>query len=197
MSAFDLGARKEVVTVEVSARHLHLTKLDATELFGRPRLHKVRDLSQPGEFAARETVTIENGKKSIKEVRVVGPFRNSTEVELATTDARALGYLNLPLKTEYAAHGGALIIIRGPKGAIKRRAAYIPARHLHCDPATAERLGLKDGERVQVSAGTERRVVFDGVLVRIRSTYHWGVHLDTDEGNAAGITGSTQGTVWL
>lgn len=178
-----------LVIAEVSARHAHLTAEDIRTLFGKAHLTVGRELSQPGEFAAREVVTLSHDGKTIENVRVVGPARATTQVELSATEARGLGYFTLPRKAEYAQSGGALIRIQGTKGSIERRAAYIAARHLHCDAHSAVELGLSDGDYVAVRIPGERGMVLEHVVVRVAGHYHWRLHLDTDEGNAAGLRG--------
>lgn len=184
-----------IVPVEVSARHAHLSEDDFRALFGHAQLHVLRELSQLGQFAARECVTLSHEGKVLKNVRVVGPFRGVTQIELAPTDARSLGYEHLPLKDKHESTGGASIILIGPKGSLERHGAFYSKRHLHCDPQSAKELHRADGDEVRVRIQGARGLIFEHVIVRVRGDYCFRLHLDTDEGNAAGCTGGEHAEV--
>lgn len=173
------------IKLGVSAKHLHLSKKDMDVLFGTDAvLHHVKALGQPGEFASEEKVDLVSEKAVLKGVRVIGPLRARTQIELAMTDARILG-LNPPLRESGDVDGSAALRIVGPKGEIELKEGVIIAeRHVHLDTKTAAELGLKDKDRVKVTVPGGRAVVFENVLVRVKDTYAPEFHIDTDEGNA-------------
>ncbi|HBK61134.1 MAG TPA: hypothetical protein DDZ84_10130 [Firmicutes bacterium] len=175
-----------VVPVGVSNRHLHVTQDDLEALFGREyKLSVKKDLSQKGQFAAEETVTIVGPKGSIANVRILGPCRKRTQVEVSRTDCFQLG-LNPPVKDSGDLDGSPSVKIIGPKGEITIPIGVILAkRHIHMTPEEAERLGVHDRDTVMVQVAGDRALVFDEVLVRVDPTFTWEMHLDTDEANAA------------
>jgi len=176
------------IPIEISVRHVHLAKSDLEKLFGPGfKLTKLKDLSQPGQFAAKETVKLVGPAGQLEKVRVLGPGRRETQVEVSETDAKQLG-LNPPVRESGDLAGSAGIKIIGPKGVVNLPQGVILAlRHIHLDPATAAALRLKDGDRVKVDISGARDLLFENVLVRVSSDYKSAVHLDTDEANAAGI----------
>ena len=183
------------VTLEVSARHCHLSAVDLVRLFGRnARLHPRRPISQPGQFAARELIRIKIGTGEIR-ARVVGPVRPKSQVEISRTLAVWLG--GNPPVTYFGDHGARRVpcTLIGPKGRVRRRAVIIAERHLHCDPATAKRAGLRSGQMVSVRTRGERPVTFHHVVVRVHPKFKLRCHLDTDEANAAGVSSGDQGDV--
>lgn len=175
------------VPIEISARHIHLTKEDWAALFGTTVMTSAREISQPGQFASKERVTLRGPKGEFKNVAIVGPFRPYTQVELAMTDARGLG-INAPLTESGAVDQAATITIIGTAGEIERAAAIIPARHIHIGPAEATAAGVQDQQRVSVRIGGLRGAVLNNVLIRIHPDFVGRLHLDTDEGNACGVT---------
>ncbi|MFA5355673.1 MAG: phosphate propanoyltransferase [Candidatus Paceibacterota bacterium] len=175
------------VPVEISARHLHISREDLDELFGKNySLRKKKDLTQPGEFSAEERVAVQNGKNKIDNVRIIGPLRKKTQLELSATDA-----FNLGLEAPYCYSGNAKglgIVIIGKKGRLKMNSGVmVPLRHLHISGENAKKMHLKNGKKVSIRVQGERSVVFENVLVRVGKNYVTSFHLDTDEGNAAGI----------
>lgn len=176
------------VPIAVSARHVHLSEHDLAVLFGPSHaLTKLKDLSQPNQFAAEETVTIAGPKGSISKVRVLGPARNLTQVEVSQTDAFALG-LKPPLRQSGNIAGSSPVTIIGPKGSLYLQEGLIIAQaHIHMSPTDAERFGVENGQYVQVKAETERPMTFDKVLVRVSPSYNLEMHIDTDEANAGFI----------
>jgi len=172
-----------IVPVEVSARHIHLSQKDLEKLFGQKyKLTKLRDLSQKGEFAAKETVAI----GSFDKVRVLGPVRKETQVELAKTDAIKLG-VEAPLAVSGDLQKVKPVLeVRGPKGKIMAK-AIVAKRHLHSSPADAKKLGIKNGQNVAVQIIGERGLIFNNVVVRIAPKMVLSCHIDTDEANAAGL----------
>ncbi len=176
------------IPIEVSARHVHLSKGDLEELFGKGyELKKMKDLTQPGEFAAQECVDIEAGARKISNVRIIGPARSKTQIELAKTDAITLG-IAVPVRKSGDIKGTPGIMISGPAGKIQLEKGVINTwRHIHCSPKEAKKLGLKNGMKVSVKTSGKTAVTFHNVLVKIGENYRLCMHLDTDEGNAAGI----------
>lgn len=175
------------IVVGVSNRHVHLSKEDLEVLFGKGyQLTPVKDLRQPGQFAAKETVTIVGPKGAIENVRVLGPIRKETQVEISRTDAFKLG-LNPPVRDSGDLDGTPGIVIVGPAGVVvKNRGVILAKRHIHMHPKDAQHYGVKDKDivRVIVEKG-ERRLIFDDVLVRVREDFALEFHVDTDEANAA------------
>lgn len=176
------------VPVGVSNRHVHLSKEHLEILFGEGYELTVRNsLSQTGQFAAEETVTLEGPKRSISNVRILGPLRSQTQVEISRTDAFTLG-VKAPVRDSGSLEGSAGIRIIGPKGSIDLEEGVIIAqRHIHMDEATAERFGVKDKDIVSVVVDGERALVFRNVLIRVRNDFVLDMHIDTDEANAAGL----------
>ncbi|MHA6259279.1 phosphate propanoyltransferase [Sporosarcina sp. CAU 1771] len=176
------------VPIAVSARHVHLSEHDLAVLFGPSHgLTKLKELSQPNQFAAEETVTVAGPKGSISRVRVLGPARNLTQVEVSQTDAFALG-LKPPLRQSGNIEGSSPVTIIGPKGSLYLEEGLIIAQsHIHMSPSDAEGFGVSNGQYVQVKAETERPMTFDRVLVRVSSSYRLEMHIDTDEANAGFI----------
>lgn len=177
-----------LVPVALSARHVHLSQAHTEKLFGPGhRLQPLFDLSQPGQFAARETVEVVGPKRSIPGVRILGPARDFTQVELSITDGVVLG-LNVPVRLSGDVAGTPGIHLIGPRGAVRLPAGCIVAkRHLHVHSADARRLGLHQGQQVYVRVPGPRGIIFDGVVVRVSDNFRTELHLDTDEGNAAGL----------
>ena len=174
--------------VETSARHVHLSQEHLEILFGTGyELTKKKELSQPGQFACEERVTIVGTKSEFKGVSILGPVRKDTQVELSLTDARSVG-IPAPIKEsgDIAGSGGCRII--GPAGEIEIAEGVIAAkRHIHATPADAENLGVTNGEIVSVKVDTNgRSLVFGDVVVRVSDSYALAMHIDTDESNAAG-----------
>lgn len=176
------------VLVEISARHIHLSQKDLERLFGRGyKLKKAKDLSQPGEFAAKETLELIGSKSSYKKVRVVGPIRKNTQVEVTATEARLLG-IKPPVRVSGQVKKSASAILKGPEGQVKLKEGVIIAkRHLHLSPEEAEEYGLKNNQKVSVKILGQRSVTFHEVIVRAGRQYKKACHLDTDEANAAGL----------
>ncbi len=176
------------IPIEISARHVHLSQEDLEKLFGKGySLKKFKSLYQPSDFAARETIDIIKGQKIIKNVRVVGPVRSKTQVELSKTDAIFLK-MEVPFR-----HSGRLkntpgVILKGPKGKVfLKEGVIIPLRHIHCSTKEAKKLGFKEGDVVSLKVFGKRSVVFHNVKIRIKENFKLCCHLDTDEGNACGI----------
>ena len=181
------------IPISISARHVHLSVHDLEVLFGAfYTLTKMKDLYQPNQFAAEETVTIAGPKGSIERVRILGPSRSITQVEVSWTDAMKLG-LNPPLRQSGNIAGSSPVTIIGPKGSLYINEGLIIAqRHIHMSPGDAKRFGVADGKYVQVKVASERPIRFDDVLIRVSPNYLLEMHIDTDEANAGFIkTGQT------
>ena len=176
------------VPVGVSARHIHLTQQDVETLFGEGyQLTKKKDL-MGGQFASNETVTIVGLKlRAIENVRVLGPVRKASQVEISSTDAMKLG-INAPVRESGNVAGSAPIAVVGPKGAIYMKEGCIVAmRHIHMSPADAAAAGVHDGDIVSVKAENERGTVFNQVKIRVDKSFTLEMHIDTDEANASKI----------
>lgn len=172
--------------VETSARHVHVTQEDLETLFGKGHeLTKKKDLSQPGQFACEEKVTIVGSKKEMK-ASILGPVRPETQVELSLTDARSIG-VDAPIRESGDVAGSGACKLVGPAGEVDLKEGVIAAkRHIHATPEDAEKLGVKDKDVVSVKIDTEgRSLVFGDVVVRVSPKYALAMHIDTDESNAA------------
>lgn len=182
---------KIFVPVAASARHVHLCRADVEKLFGPGyQLQKFKDLVQPGQYACKEQVTVVGPRGQIERVRVLGPERKDTQVELAMTDSFQLG-IKLPIRMSGKTSGTPGCKLVGPAGTAEiAEGAIAAARHLHASKAQAEFFGLKDGQVVSLRSGGERSVVFENVVVRAGDGHEYEVHLDTDESNAAAMAGS-------
>jgi putative phosphotransacetylase len=174
------------IPVGVSGRHLHLSRAHLDALFGAGyELTKKKDLSQPGQYASEETVDIMTTKGAFTRVRILGPVRKETQIELALTDAVKLG-INPPIRDSGNVAGSPGVVLVGPNGTITLDQGAIAAlRHIHMTPADAERFGVKDKDIVQVECPGERGMIMGQVLVRVNDQYALEMHVDTDEGNAA------------
>lgn len=182
--------------VEISARHIHVSEKDLETLFGEGyKLTPKKDLSQPGQFACAEKVVIK-GSRGEMNVTILGPTRPQTQIELSLTDARTLG-VEAMIRESGHIDGTAGITIVGPKGEVTIEQGVIAAkRHIHMTPSDAEELGVKNGEIVNVKVvSPERSLVFGDTVVRISDSYALAMHIDTDEANAAGISGSAEGEI--
>lgn len=176
------------VPVGVSARHIHLTQQDVETLFGEGyQLTKKKDL-MGGQYACNETVTIVGLKlRAIENVRVLGPVRKASQVEISSTDALKLG-IKVPVRESGNVAGSAPIAVVGPKGAIYMKEGCIVAmRHIHMSPADAAAAGVHDGDEVSVRADNERGTVFNHVKIRVNDSFTLEMHIDTDEANASEI----------
>jgi len=174
------------VPIEVSARHIHLTAEDFYFLFGKKEPTFFKKLGQH-QYAAKETVELINKDKSLKKVRVLAPFRDKTQVELSITDAINLGVKPV-IRLSGNHQGTPGIIVKGPKNKLKLKKGVIVAlRHLHLNPNEAKKLKLRHKQIISVLVKGKRSVLLKNVVARVHPEYNLCVHLDTDEGNAAGI----------
>ncbi|MBN1898765.1 MAG: phosphate propanoyltransferase [Spirochaetes bacterium] len=181
------------IPVGVSVRHLHITDEVLHMLYGEDyQLTKLKDLEQPGEFAAHETVTLVGPRmKSIQNVRILGPTRSFTQVELSKTDGILLG-LDLPIKVSGDIKGSLPITLVGPKGSVYlREGAIRAARHIHITPEIAKKINVRDKQVVNVQIPGEAGIIFNNVIIRVNEKYKLEFHIDTDEGNAADVGDNT------
>ena len=184
------------VIVETSARHVHLSEADLKILLGEGNELTIKKmLSQPGQYASNERVNLVGPKKAINNVLILGPARKETQVEISLTDARPLG-VSAAIRESGDIDGTAGIKLVGPAGEVEITKGVIAAkRHVHLDPATAEELGVKDKQIVSVKVDGERGLTFGEVVVRVNPNFAPAVHLDTDEANAAALSGEVYGEI--
>lgn len=183
--------------VETSARHVHVTQEHLEILFGKGHeLTKKKDLSQPGQFACEERVTIVGPKKELAGVSILGPVRPETQVELSATDARSIG-IAAPIRESGDVAGSGACKIVGSEGEIEIKEGVIVAkRHIHLTPADAEELGVTDKQVVWVKVTTpERSAVLGDVVCRVSEKYARAMHIDTDESNAIGAPRELYGEI--
>jgi len=194
------------IPIEISARHIHLGQKDLEALFGPGyKLKPIKELSQTGQYAAAETVEIQTNKTwglppaesftfgktcSKNEIRVLGPCRKHTQLELSWTDFVYLGLKPLlALSGEQKKFNQDLILI-GPKGEVKlQKGIIIAKRHIHASSSDLKKYRLKAGQKVSVKIKGKRGLIFNEVIIRVHPSFVWGLHIDTDEANAAGISG--------
>ena len=181
-------SQDDLVPVNVSNRHVHLTEDDYRILFGDMPFLNVKDLLQTGQYASNRAVDVEGPKGTIKRVRILGPFRPETQVELAQTDARVTG-IPAPVRMSGEIKGSAPVTLVGPKGQLElREGAIVAQRHIHMTPEDARRFGVVDGEKVDVRLEGPRPTTFNDTIIRVRDDFVLEMHLDTDEANALGAT---------
>ena len=182
--------------VEVSARHVHLTREAVDILFGAGhQLGKKKMLSQPGEFLSEERVKLVTPKGQIENVAVLGPERKAVQVELSATDAKSLG-LKAPVNLSGDLSGAADVVIIGPNGILKADGTVIIAKaHLHLTPADAQHYGLHDGQIISVKIDSPRPITLDGVVARVRSDMALAMHIDFDEANAGMVGPGATGCI--
>ena len=178
-----------LVPIGVSARHIHLTQADVETLFGKGyQLTKKKEL-MGGQFASNELVTIVGLKlRAIENVRILGPVRKASQVEISATDAIKLG-IKAPIRESGKIEGSAPIAIVGPCGVIYlKEGCIIASRHIHMSPADAQAAGVKNGDIVSVKVDNERATTYNNVLIRVDPSFTLEMHIDTDEANAAKIS---------
>ena len=183
--------------IALSNRHVHLSQADIEALFGAGHeLTHFKPLSQPGQYACEERVTVKGTKKDLPGVSILGPFRKESQVELSATDARSIG-LGIAIRESGVLDGTPGCTLVGPCGEVTLEKGVIVAkRHIHATVADAEELGVKDKDIVCVKVNTpERSLVFGDVVVRVNDTYALAMHIDTDESNAAGMVPGVMGEI--
>ena len=183
------------ILVETSARHIHLSKEHVEILFGAGHALTVKKmLSQPGQFACEEKVTVKGEKGELK-MSVLGPERKSSQVEISLSDARTLG-VKAPIRESGDVAGSGACTLIGPCGSVEISEGVIVAkRHIHLTPEAAADLGVSDKEIVSVKLNTERSLVFGDVVVRVNESFAPAMHIDTDESNAAAASGEVYGEI--
>ncbi len=187
----------KTVLVETSAHHVHVTKEHLEILFGEGyELTVKKMLSQPGQYAAEERVTVVGPKRELANVCILGPVRKATQVELSLTDARSIG-VSAPVRESGDVAGSGACKLVGPKGEVELTEGVIAAkRHIHMTPADAESYGVKDSQVVSVKIDSNgRSLVFGDVVIRVSDKYALAMHIDTDESNAAGCTPGLMGEI--
>ncbi|MBO5261865.1 MAG: phosphate propanoyltransferase [Clostridia bacterium] len=185
------------VLVETSARHVHLSRADLDVLFGKGyELTNKKDLSQPGQYACEERVTVVGPKKAIERVGILGPVRPASQVEVSFTDARTLG-ISAPVRESGDIAGTPGCKLVGPNGEVEIANGVIVAkRHIHFTPAEAAEAGVNDKEIVKVKVTSEgRTTIFDDVVVRVNPNFSAAMHIDTDESNASAAFGLVYGEI--
>lgn len=184
--------------VETSARHVHVTQETLEVLFGAGyQLTKKKDLSQPGQFASNERVTIVGGKKEMPNVSILGPCRTINQVEISATDARSIG-IDAPVRESGDIAGSGACKLIGPAGEVELKEGVIVAkRHIHMTPEDAKEFGVENGQIVDVllDSGNGRKTVYGDTVIRVSSSYALAMHIDTDESNAAACGKDMKGTI--
>lgn len=183
------------IMLEVSARHVHLTQEAVDVLFGKGhQLTVKKELSQPGQFACEERVTVVGPKKTFENVAVLGPVRPSSQVEFAKSDCFALGIMGA-IRESGDIEGTPAVELRTENGSVMLdKGLIIAKRHIHMTPADAEEFGVKDKEIVNVAVeSNDRKLIFGDVVVRVSEKFALAMHIDTDEGNAVNV-GNGDGT---
>jgi len=182
------------IEMEASGRHVHVTKAQAEKLFGHG-LTPERPLSQPGQWVAKERVTVVGPKGQFHSVAVLGPERKDAQVEISLTDGRVLG-IQPPIRASGSVENSPGVLLKGPCGEVTLSQGVIAAqRHIHMTPQDAERFGVKDKQIVKLQTYTDRPLVFDDVLVRVSPDFATRVHLDFDEANACGYKKADLGRI--
>ncbi|MBE5973146.1 phosphate propanoyltransferase [Lacrimispora sp. AGF001] len=190
------GSDELTIPVGVSNRHVHLSQEDLDTLFGKGyQLTNMKELSQPGQYACKEMVTVCGPKGAIEKVRILGPVRKQTQVEILAADCFKLGRNTTPkMSGELAGTPGITLV--GPKGTVETKEGLIIAqRHIHMSPADALKFGVHDGETVKIETEGIRGGIFNNVAIRVTETSALECHLDTEEANAMGLSGSSKVTI--
>ena len=182
------------IPIETSARHIHLSEKDFVKLFGKnKKLEPIKKLSQPREFASKETLTLINEKNKIENVRVVGPLRKNSQCEISLTDAYKLKLKPLPKIRASGNLSGTTKIIAKNKNISIKIPIIIALRHLHCSTEQAKKLKIKNNKIISVNVKGQREITFHNIITRVSDNYKLALHVDTDEANAVGIQGKANG----
>lgn len=176
------------IPVGISNRHVHLSQQDVDALFGHGyQITPFKDLKQPGQFAAKECVMVVGPKGSISKVRVLGPVRPQSQLEISKADCFALG-IKAPVRSSGDLAGSGNAVLMGPAGYVELKQQVICAqRHIHMNNIDARALNVTNGQKVHVKTEGERSLIFDEVIVRVSDKFALEFHIDTDEANAAGL----------
>ena len=182
--------------VEASGRHVHLSKEHLEQLFGKGyELTIAKELSQPGQYAAKERIRVIGPKGEFSNVVILGPCRDFSQVELSLTDCKDIGIKGV-LRESGKIEGTPGILIGVGENYIRLdKGAIVAKRHIHMTPEDAEKLNVKDNELVKVKVSGERPVIFDDVLIRVKSSFRLSMHIDYDEANACGYTSGVKGSI--
>lgn len=184
------------IEMEASGRHVHVTKEQAEKLFGHG-LTPDRPLSQPGQWVAKERLTVIGPKGQFHAVAVLGPERKEGQVEISLTDSRILG-VQPPIRPSGSVENSPGVLLKGPNGEVTLQQGIIAAqRHIHMTPEDAARFGVKDKQMVKLKTYTDRPLIFEDVLVRVSKDFATRVHLDYDEANACGYQKGDLGRILL
>lgn len=185
-------AQKDTVPIGISNRHIHLSQADLDALFGKGyQLTKLKDLSQPGQFASKETVILVGPKGAIKKVRILGPIRPHTQIEILTGDTFTLG-VKAPIRLSGHLDGTPGITVVGPNASVQTPDGLIIAqRHVHMTPQQAIEFGVHDGENVSLEIEGLRGGTLNNVIIRAKANSGLECHIDTEEANAFGIKPGT------
>lgn len=187
------------IPIAISARHVHLNAAALEVLFGKGyTLNLLKPISQPGQYACQETVTLVGPKNRIEHVRILGPLRDAVQVEISRTDEFFLG-INAPVRDSGDLKGSAPITLIGPAGTLKLEEGAICARrHIHMSPTDADHFHVKDKDIVEVAIDSEGRdLIFGDVVIRVSPNYLLEMHIDTDEANAAELSNGAVGDLTL
>ncbi|GAB6988994.1 phosphate propanoyltransferase [Paenibacillus pini] len=183
----------KTVPVGVSARHIHLSQEHIEALFGQGyQLTEFKPLSQPGQFAANETVAVIGPKGQFDKVRILGPARQASQLEISRTDSFAIG-VKAPVRESGKIDGTPGITIKGPEGQVElEQGVIVAARHIHFHTSDAKNWGIEDQQLLKVRLSGERGLILENVIARVSDSFALDMHIDTDEANAAGAkTGDT------
>ncbi|SJZ67360.1 phosphate propanoyltransferase [Pilibacter termitis] len=190
-----LEMKKEQIPIGISNRHVHLTEEDFKALFPNEKIEPLKPLKQPNEYASKSVVTLKGAKGEIERVRVLGPLRRQSQVEISKTDARTLG-VNAPIRLSGDLKDASMITLCSENGEITIPAAIIAKRHIHMSFKEMEELGLNMGQAVKVRVTSkERTVVLEDVEIRAGENFVLEMHVDTDEANACDILPNTTGSL--
>lgn len=170
------------VLLGISNKHVHLSTEDYKILFGDEPLGNMKDLVQPGQYASDKKVTVKTEKRAFDGLRVLGPLRSYTQVEVSKTDSIALG-INPPIRNSGDLEGSAIVTIIGPCGEVTKPCCIIANRHIHITPKERKEMGLVDIDKVSVKVEGEKKTTFDNVWLKEDDSYALELHLDTDDGN--------------
>lgn len=178
----------KLVPIGISARHIHLSKSHIEALFGPGyELQVMKDLTQPGQYAAMETVAVVGPRGSFDNVRILGPARKESQLEISMTDAFKLG-ISAPVRESGNIDGTPGVKVIGPQGEVElERGVIIAARHIHFHTSDAARWGIQDKQVLKVKTMGSRPLIFEDVIARVSESFALDMHIDTDEGNAAGV----------
>ncbi|NQX69026.1 phosphate propanoyltransferase [Paenibacillus alba] len=182
------------IPIGVSNRHIHLSPEAVERLFGsKDALTQMKELSQPGQFACNETVTLIGPKGTIERVRILGPARGETQVEISLFDGFTLG-VNPPIRDSGDIEGTPGIIIQGPRGQLRiSKGVIAAARHIHMHTSDAQLFGVNNGDRVKIQVDGPRGMILDNVLIRVSEKYRLEMHIDLDEANAGHVRNGQTG----